>query len=155
LPKRRRYVVERELLTRREWDRKMKEVLVDLFQDYPFEPPDWRVKTAHRHMRRYYGPRPPGRVGLIVRALVRYLRASEEEKMDFSWTKNVWKGIKGALLVGVGVFLLSVLGALDTEGEALALGFPKFVAPIIVLLVGAAIPMVRNYFKVKKGVGRD
>lgn len=141
------------VLNQKQWDRKCKAVQLQLFQDYPNSAHQWRFNTSHKVMNREYGPRPPGTIGLIIRALVAYLKAGGED-MKFDWLKNVWKGIRGALLTAVGMAILAFLGALDTEGEALALGFPKWVAPIVVLVVGALIPMVRNFFKIKKGVGR-
>ena len=66
---------------------------------------------------------------------------------DFSWTKNAWKGLKGALASAATVALIFGLDAflqgVDTPSELGAIGIPIQYIPLLM----AAVAMLRNYLK--------
>ena len=72
--------------------------------------------------------------------------------MDFSWAKAAWKGVRGGLLMALGIALLAFLGTIDTSAEVTALGVPGYLVPLIVALVGFAGPFLRNVMKKKYGL---
>ena len=71
--------------------------------------------------------------------------------MNFSWTKNLWKGIRAMLGVALSAALVAglstLLGFVDTPEELLALGLPAMFIPI----VGGVLASLRNYLKIKQG----
>lgn len=136
-------------LTKAEWKKELERVLAELYGSYPYSNPKWRFETAHKHMRRRHGPEPPGTAGLALKTIRRLLTSGGD--MKFDWLKNIWKGVRGALLTAIIMVALTFLGMIDTEQEILALGIPAWLAPILILVVGAAIPMLRNWLKIVKG----
>jgi len=70
--------------------------------------------------------------------------------MDFSWTKNLWKALRGGLGVILAAALYAALDALmalvGNPGFWGAIGAPAFIIPIIV----AALVSFRNWLKHKK-----
>ena len=135
-----------EPITRKQWDRTFwrgMEILAKTHSEFALE---WRREEAYRRTKRATGIDRP-------EAVLPWLSWSGKGgDMKFSWTKNAWKGVRGALLMAVGMAVLAFLGAFDTTGEVTAIGVPLGVANIVALIVAALIPMVRNLLKVKFGM---
>ena len=140
-----------EPITRRKWDKTWRRCMEILAKTHPSLPVQWRSEEATRRTRRATGiDRPGGWGGAVLSLMLEFVKSGGN--MDFSWTKNIWKGVRGSLLMAVGLAVVSFLGAYDTVGEVEGLGVPSAMASIVALIVAALIPMARNLLKVKFGV---
>lgn len=134
-------------MTREEWN----EEFWGHYKDLRHRHPTWRIeecrKRAYAMTESLRGPRPSGLKAQMLDFAWTILKA---RNMDFDWTKNLWKGVRGAALGAVMVATLTFLEAFDTADEVTAMGVPLWAAKGIVILVSAGLPMLRNYWKMHR-----
>lgn len=139
-------------MTRDEWDAHEEQHFKALFAQHPEWSPIKRQRLAREETERLHGPRPAG-TGLKW-ALVKlgWGLAKGGGDMDFSWTKNLWKAVRGALGVALAAAIYAALEVLmqnfDTSEELTTLGAPQFAIPLILALLVS----LRNFLKHKKHV---
>ena len=127
------------------WDRKWRRVVGKRMNE-----------NGHRHdeafayawdvMRAQDGNRPPDPPSLFRASLPivwKYIKSGG--RMNWDWTKTLWKSVRGALGAAAALFVLSFFGAFDTKPELLEAGVPEWLVGLAVLAVGAAISWVRNF----------
>ena len=139
-----------KLISQQEWDRHCRQHQKALLKQHP----QWRMERlmieAYRMTEALHGPRPSGWKWLLLKFGWGLVRSGGD--MDFSWTKNLWKAVRGALGVALAAAIYAALDVImvsfDTPEELAALGAPQFAIPIIL----AILVSFRNWLKHKKRV---
>lgn len=135
---------DRPAITRAEWEAHWRARFNALRNEYPEKDMQWAFLRAHEATREAHGPQPPKMRAHLLKLAWRYIRG---EDMEWSWTKNLWKGAKGALASALTVALIfgadALIQSFDTHAELTALGVPLWAIPLVMALVA----MARNYIK--------
>ena len=130
----------------REWRKKWQETYNGLPRH---KSPGWRFNEAHRLMRKHHGHEPPGLFGVLLKTLFGWMKAGGTG-MSWDWTKTLWKSIRAALGMAVGLAVLSFLGGFDSEAELAVAGVPKWLAPLGAMGVAAIIAFARNWIAINR-----
>jgi len=141
---------EYELITREEWDEHFWQHVKVIRTNHPA----WHLEKVRRRAfsatEGLHGPRPPSWNWLFVKLGWGLVKSGG--KMDFSWTKNLWKAVRAALGVALAAGLYAVFDVLsqsfDTPAELEGMGAPQFLIPLIL----AVLVSLRNWMKHSKGV---
>jgi hypothetical protein len=137
-------------ITRKEWDDHFWQRFRALRHQFPMMELEKVRKRAYAATEVAHGPRPPSWKEILLRLGWQLVKSGGN--MDFSWMKNLWKGLRaglwGAFAVAVTAFINALLNQVDTAEELAALGVMAWAIPLI-LAAGASL---RNYLKQKTGL---
>lgn len=148
---------ERGSLTHEQWEAKFTEVRLTLQNDHGV--PSRRAFTRARAiMEQKYGPQPPGPPSKLKIALTAALAlARKDSDMSWDWTKGAWKALRGAAAAAVAtvivpallMFAIEVGSQFDETGEVAGAGVPKWLAPVVAIIIAAGISWARNRINIK------
>lgn len=130
-------------LTQHGWHEEWRRIYDSLPKD---RSPKWRFDEAHRRMREEHGFEPTW----FDAALKALWGLASGGNMEWSWTKTLWKAVRGALGAALAAAVLWLLGAFDTEAELTSAGVPTWLAPLAAMGVAFVISFVRNWLAINR-----
>ena len=131
------------------WNRKWRRLYRQRMNSNGFKHQDAQ-DHADRTMRAQDGKRPPAPPSLFRASLpILWQFAKTGGRMNFDWTKTLWKSVRGALAGAAALAVLSFFGKYDTAPELLAAGVPPWLAGGAVLGVLFLASGVRNFMAIR------
>lgn len=144
-------------LTREQWEEKHTEMRLRLQNDHGV-PARRATLRATAIMQQRYGKQPPGppsKLKVLVTAAVALAR--KDDDMSWDWTKGAWKALRGAaaaafatvIVPALLLFAIAIGTKFDEHGEVAAAGVPSWLAPVVAIIIAAAVSWLRNRINIK------